>query len=392
MTTFDDLNLVKPLARAVAEEGYAKPTPIQAKAIPHLLAGRDVLGMAQTGTGKTAAFALPILQRLAADTRRAEPGRPRALVLTPTRELAVQVGQCFATYGRHLRLRHAVIHGGVSAGPQTATLRRGVDVVVATPGRCQDLMRQGHLVLDRVGIFVLDEADRMLDMGFIHAVRQIASALPKQRQTLLFSATLPNTVQGLVDRLMHDYERVEAAPVASTAERIEQRVLFVNQTDKNRLLMDLLSGPGVSRAIIFTRTKRGADRLSKHLAQSGLKAAAIHGNKTQSARQKTLASFRSGTLRALVATDIAARGIDVDGVTHVINYDLPNEPESYVHRIGRTARAGARGIALSFCNGDEVPYLKAIEKTIRALVPVDHSHPFHADAIARLHIRRPKPT
>ncbi|MGC2854403.1 DEAD/DEAH box helicase [Novispirillum sp. DQ9] len=393
MTKFEDMGLIEALSRAIAQEGYTAPTPIQAQAIPFVLEGRDVLGVAQTGTGKTAAFSLPILQRLAAG-KRAAPGQVRALVLTPTRELAHQVAESFATYGRHLKLSQAVIHGGVGANPQITALRRGVDILVATPGRTVDLMQQGHLKLDSVGVFVLDEADRMLDMGFIHAVKKIIAVLPEKRQTLLFTATMPADVVGLIDRLLKDYKRVEVTPVSSTAERIAQKVLFVSPGDKQNLLFDLLSAPDVGRAIVFTRTKHGANRLSEQMAKRGLMTEAIHGNKSQSARMKALDAFKSGELRALIATDIAARGIDVDGVTHVVNFDLPNEPESYVHRIGRTARAGATGVALSLCVGEDLAYLKDIEKTIRQAVPVDDDHAYHCVDTATIYhtaARMPKP-
>lgn len=393
MTKFEDMGLIEVLTRAITQEGYTVPTPIQAQAIPFVLEGRDVLGVAQTGTGKTAAFSLPMLQRLSTG-KRAGPGQVRALILTPTRELAHQVSESFATYGRHLPLSHAVIHGGVGANPQIAALRRGVDILVATPGRAVDLMQQGHLKLGDVSFFVLDEADRMLDMGFIHAVKKIIAQLPEKRQTLLFTATLPTDVVGLIDRLLKDYKRVEVTPVSSTVERIAQKVLFVSAANKQDLLYDLLSAPDVGRAIVFTRTKHGANRLSEQMAKRGLQTEAIHGNKSQTARMKALDAFKSGSLRALVATDIAARGIDVDGITHVINFDLPNEPESYVHRIGRTARAGATGVAVSLCVGDDLSYLKDIEKTIQQPVPVDDDHAFHCSTTAHIYHtaeRMPKP-
>ncbi|MBF0562033.1 MAG: DEAD/DEAH box helicase [Alphaproteobacteria bacterium] len=387
MTTFSDLGLVAPLCHAVEAEGYTVPTPIQAKAIPALLAGRDILGIAQTGTGKTAAFALPILQRLAEGHRRPAPRTASALILTPTRELAAQIGDSFATYGRHLKLRRLVVHGGVSLVPQAAALAGGVDILVATPGRLLDLVVRNQVKLDAVRIFVLDEADRMLDMGFIRDVQKIVTRIAKHRQTLLFSATMPPAVASLAATILTEgeFERVEVTPVASTVERVEQRVMFVTRDDKRRLLVDLLKDSAVTRAIVFTRTKHGADRLVEQLQKGDLKAGAIHGNKSQGARERALAEFRSGRVQTLVATDIAARGIDVDGITHVINFDLPNEPESYVHRIGRTARAGASGSALSLCDADEVVYLRAIEKIIRQRVPVDADHRYHADAVARLH-------
>ena len=389
MTEFTDLGLIEPLLRAVTAEGYRAPTPIQAGAIPHLLQGRDVLGLAQTGTGKTAAFALPILQRLTESGRRTPAGSARALILTPTRELAVQIEDGFATYGKHLPLRHAVIHGGVGFTPQYAALARGIDVLVATPGRLLDLMEQGRARLDAVEIFVLDEADRMLDMGFIRDVRRIIARLPRRRQTALFSATMPDAVVELVNGLLTAYERVEVTPPATTVERVDQRVLFVEKADKRNLLSELFRDKAVQRALVFARTKHGANRVAEHLQKAGVRAEAIHGNKSQPARQRALDAFRAGRLRALVATDIAARGIDVDDVSHVINFDLPNEPEGYVHRIGRTARAGRDGVALSFCDSDEVAYLRAIERTIRRPVPVEEAHPFHATSVARLHAAPP---
>jgi ATP-dependent RNA helicase RhlE len=388
MTNFSDLGLTAELCSAVAAEGYTAPTPIQAAAVPALLAGRDLLGIAQTGTGKTAAFALPTLQRLMAAQKRPAARSCRALVLTPTRELAVQILDGFRTYGRNLPLRHAVIFGGVGQMPQVTALAKGVDVLVATPGRLLDLIEQKHLRLDAVEVFVLDEADRMLDMGFVRDVRKVLVMLPKQRQTLLFSATMPAEIASLAsDMLGRDPARVEVTPPATTVERIEQRVLFVRKDDKRRLLVDLLNDRGVGRAIVFTRTKHGANRVAEQLQKSGVTADAIHGNKSQNARQRALADFKEGRLRTLVATDIAARGIDIDGVTHVINFDMPIEPESYVHRIGRTARAGAEGIALSLCDGDELAQLKAIEKSIRQPVPVHSEHAYHVPEIAGMHAR-----
>ncbi|HWA50452.1 MAG TPA: DEAD/DEAH box helicase [Dongiaceae bacterium] len=382
MTTFTDLKLSAPLLQALATEGYETPTPIQAQAIPALLEGRDLLGIAQTGTGKTAAFALPLLQRLTTTDRRAAPRSVRALILTPTRELAVQILDSFRSYGRHLRLSRFAIYGGVSQGPQVQALSRGIDVLIATPGRLLDLMNQGQVKFDGLEAFVLDEADRMLDMGFILPVKRIVAKLPQQRQTLMFSATMPQAVQGLVNSLLKEPVRVEVTPVATTAERIAQRVLFVEKANKRPLLESLMGDKSISRALVFTRTKHGANKVAESLGKAGVRADAIHGNKSQNARQKALNDFRSGKVRVLVATDIAARGIDVDGVTHVINFDLPNEPESYVHRIGRTARAGNEGIAISFCDGEERAYLRDIEKTIRQAVPVDAGHPFHAAHIA----------
>jgi len=384
MTDFSGLKLAQPLLRAIAEEGYTTPTPIQMKSIPSLLEGRDLLGVAQTGTGKTAAFALPLLHRLAAKGDKAVSRKPRALILAPTRELAVQIGDSFRSYGKDVPLRTTVVFGGASIRPQIKALARGVHIVVATPGRLIDLMNQGHLRLDAVDVFILDEADRMLDMGFIPDVRKISAALPERRQTVLFSATMPKTIQGLADSLLNDPIQVEVAPAATTAEKVEQKVLFVPKDKKRALLGELMNDKDIERVLIFTRTKHGADRVARHLHQCGVQSDAIHGNKSQNARQRALNSFRSGRIRALVATDIAARGIDVDGVSHVINFDLPNEPESYVHRIGRTARAGATGIAISFCDHDERGYLRDIEKIIRQSVPVNEDHSFHAPEIANI--------
>ena len=382
MTNFTGLELAQPILRAITDEGYTTPTPIQDKSIPPLLAGRDLLGVAQTGTGKTAAFALPLLHRLAKNGDKLQNRQPRALILAPTRELANQINDSFRTYGRYLHLRTAVVFGGASIRPQIKTLARGLHVLVATPGRLIDLMNRGHLRLDAVEVFILDEADRMLDMGFIRDVKKIAAALPKRRQTVLFSATMPESVQGLAASLLSDPVRVEAAPAATTVEKVDQKVLFVAKEKKRALLGELLNDKSMERVLIFTRTKHGANRVARHLGQRGIQSDAIHGNKAQNARQRALKDFRSGRIRALVATDIAARGIDVEGVTHVINFDLPNEPESYVHRIGRTARAGAAGIAISFCDYDERTYLRDIEKTIRQAVPVNEDHPYHSAEIA----------
>jgi len=371
---FQDLKLIDSLLRAVRTEGYDEPTPIQAQAIPYVLAGKDLIGCAQTGTGKTAAFALPILQRLVNANR--PHGVMRVLVLSPTRELASQIGESFAVYGRHTGMKHTVVFGGVGQQPQVQAVRRGVDVLVATPGRLLDLMNQGFIKLDTIEVFVLDEADRMLDMGFIHDVRRIISKLPTKRQTLLFSATMPQDIQDLADLILIDPVRVEVTPQATTVEKIEQSVFFVQKNDKRALLEHLLNDKAIRRALVFTRTKHGANKLVQQLERGLIQAEAIHGNKSQSARERALANFKSGKTRVLVATDIAARGLDVDDVTHVINYDLPNEPESYVHRIGRTARAGASGIAYSFCDAEEREYLRDIEKLIRLRVPVVTEHPY----------------
>ncbi|HEX8684641.1 MAG TPA: DEAD/DEAH box helicase [Ardenticatenaceae bacterium] len=375
---FDDLNLIDPLLRAVRTEGYEIPTPIQEQAIPHILAGRDVLGCAQTGTGKTAAFALPILQRLSSARPGGRARPPRVLVLTPTRELATQIGDSFATYGRHTGLTHTVVFGGVGQSPQVAALRRGVDILVATPGRLLDLMGQGVVTLTALDVFVLDEADRMLDMGFLPDVRRIIKALPSQRQTLFFSATMPRDIEELAQSILTNPVGVAVTPVASTAERIEQSVYFVEKADKRALLAHLLREPGMKRALVFTRTKHGANRVVKELEKAGIGAEAIHGNKSQGARERALENFKRGTTRVLVATDIAARGIDVEGISHVINYDLPNIAESYVHRIGRTARAGAGGIAISFCDHEERAFLRDIERLIRQPVPVVQEHPYRS--------------
>jgi ATP-dependent RNA helicase RhlE len=382
MTDFAGLNLAQPILRALSDEGYTQPTPIQAKSIPPLLDGNDLLGVAQTGTGKTASFALPLLQTFAANSRKAMPNRPFALILAPTRELAGQIADSLKTYGSHLHLRVQTVFGGTSMRPQISGMARGAHILVATPGRLMDLMQQGHVKLDAVEVFILDEADRMLDMGFINDVRRIAQALPKQRQTVLFSATMPKAVEGLAHDLLNDPVSVEVAPAATTAEKVEQRVLFVAKDNKRALLGELMNDDRIERVLVFTRTKHGADRVARHLNQNGVKSDAIHGNKAQNARQRALKGFRDGQIRALVATDIAARGIDVDGVTHVINFDLPNEPESYVHRIGRTARAGAEGIAISFCAHDERGNLRDIEKCIRQPVPVFEEHPYHAADVA----------
>jgi ATP-dependent RNA helicase RhlE len=377
--SFDALGLIDAIRHAVRAENYAAPTPIQAQSIPHLLAGRDLLGCAQTGTGKTAAFALPILQRLAENRRPAGARKMRALILTPTRELASQIDDSFRTYGRNLRLSSAVIFGGVGQNPQVQALNRGLDILVATPGRLLDLMNQGHARLDGVEVFVLDEADRMLDMGFIHDVKRIIAALPARRQTLLFSATMPNDIAHLADRILSQPVRVAVTPVAATADRIDQWMLHVEKGNKRALLDSVLKDRSIARALVFTRTKHGANKVAEQLARSGVSAEAIHGNKSQGARERALANFKTGRTRILVATDIAARGIDIDGVTHVINFDLPNVPESYVHRIGRTARAGASGIAISFCDREERPYLRDIERLIRKAIPVVDSHPFRID-------------
>jgi ATP-dependent RNA helicase RhlE len=369
LNSFNELGLSTPITRALADERYTVPTPIQDATIPLVLTGRDVVGIAQTGTGKTAAFALPILHRLAGAPMRREPKACRVLVLSPTRELSGQILDSFRTYGRHLRIDAALAIGGVSIGGQVRRLAAGVDILVATPGRLVDLVRTGAVRLDRVEVFVLDEADRMLDMGFLPDIRRIVGKLPAVRQTLLFSATMPTAIAELAKQFLKDPARVAVTPVASTVERVEQRIVHLDRGAKLATLIDFLRRETCDRVLVFTRTKHGADKVVRGLHQGGVSASAIHGNKSQNNRERALAAFRDGSVRTLVATDIAARGIDVDGISHVINFDLPNEPESYVHRIGRTARAGADGIAISYCSADEVPYLRAIEKLIRMTIP-----------------------
>ena len=385
---FADLGLIPGLLRAVQEAGYTEPTPIQAQAIPEVLAGRDLLGCAQTGTGKTAAFALPILQRLS--TAAGKPRRSngnhkkhtrspiRALVIAPTRELAIQIKDSFSAYGRHTGLTSTVIYGGVKQGAQVQALRRGVDILIATPGRLLDLMGQGYVKLDQVEVLVLDEADRMLDMGFIHDIRRIVREVPGSRQSLLFSATLPREIVRLAGSILRDPLEVSVSPEQPAVETVEQAVFFVSKQKKQALLEYLLRDSSVTRALVFTRTKHGANRVVRQLAQAGIRAEPIHGNKSQAARQKALRDFRSGRTRVLVATDVVARGIDVEHISHVIQFDLPNEPETYVHRIGRTGRAGAGGIALAFCSNSERPFLRDIERLIRARVPVIRDHPYGA--------------
>ena len=375
--TFEDLDLIAPILRALEEEGYQHPTPIQQQSIPIILKERDLLACAQTGTGKTAAFAVPIIQLLSKNKAPERgPKKIKALIVTPTRELAIQIGESFKAYGRHTRLRGTIIFGGVSQHKQVKALKRGIDILVATPGRLLDLISQGHIKLQDLQYFVLDEADRMLDMGFIHDVRKIVALLPAQRQSLFLSATMPPDIVKLAGTILRNPEQVSVTPVSSTAEKVEQRVYHVVKRDKKKLLLHLLKDTHIGSALVFTRTKRGADRVARDLKRSGINAEAIHGNKSQNARQRALKNFKSGHNRVLVATDIAARGIDVDALSHVINFDLPNVPETYVHRIGRTGRAGASGIALSFCDVEETPYLKDIQKLIRMRVPVVDDHPF----------------
>ncbi|MBP6573584.1 MAG: DEAD/DEAH box helicase [Flavobacteriales bacterium] len=406
--TFDKLGLIQPLLDALRQEGYTKPTPIQEQAIPLLLQGNDILGCAQTGTGKTAAFALPILQLLhsggspapvagtasklkewfgakpvatppPASKRTAK--QPLCLILTPTRELAIQIGESFSAYGRNLGIRHTVIFGGVGQKPQTDALQRGVEVVIATPGRLLDLMGQGYVHLEKIEIFVLDEADRMLDMGFIHDVKRVIQKLPTKRQTLFFSATMPPDVSRLANTILTNPRRVEVTPQSTTAEKVQQQLFHVDKGHKRALLVHVLEDPAIKSALVFTRTKHGANKVVKDLEKSGITAEAIHGNKSQTARQKALSNFKGGATRVLVATDIAARGIDIDDLGHVINYEIPNIPETYVHRIGRTGRAGASGLAISFCdNGEEKDFLRDIQKLIGKQIPVMREHPFEGAA------------
>ncbi|PWS36756.1 RNA helicase [Falsiroseomonas bella] len=383
--SFDTLGLDGRILQALAEEGYTTPTPIQAQSIPAILAGRDLLGIAQTGTGKTAAFGLPLLHRLAQGGARPPRGGCRALILSPTRELASQIADSLKAYGRHLGLSVAVVFGGVGYGPQRSALARGIDILVATPGRLQDHLDQGTARLDRVEALVLDEADQMLDKGFWAAIRRILPVLPKQRQTLFFSATMPAEVAKLAHEILRDPVRVEVTPVATTAEKVEQKLILVEQGGKRGVLAELLRADGVGRALVFARTKHGADKVVKNLAADGIAANAIHGNKSQPQRERALAEFRTGTAPVLVATDIAARGIDVDGVTHVIQHDMPDTAEAYVHRIGRTARAGASGIAIALCSPDEREKLWQVEKLIRQEIPredrrQDVSAPMHRTA------------
>lgn len=387
---FKNLALIEPILKAVAEEGYTTPTPIQQQAIPLVLQQKDVLGCAQTGTGKTAAFAIPILQRLVAQ-KPLTPGI-KVLILTPTRELAIQIDESFAAYGKYTGIRTAVIFGGVSQLHQTNQLKSGVDVLVATPGRLLDLMQQGYVRLQQLQIFVLDEADRMLDMGFIHDVKKVIAKLPEKRQTLFFSATMPPEIQKLADVLLKNPVKVSVTPPSSTVDKIEQQLYFVGKQEKNGLLLHLLENPAIETVLVFTRTKHGADKVVKLLQREQIMAAAIHGNKSQNARQKALNDFKNGSIRVLVATDIAARGIDIDELAHVINYDLPDVPETYVHRIGRTGRAGNAGKAISFCHVEERTALKDIQKLIGKPIPVVNEHPFvmSANSVPVVTVARPQ--
>ena len=375
--TFNDLNLIEPILKALDTEGYTTPTPIQQQAIPYLLEERDLLGIAQTGTGKTAAFAIPILQLLDKSNLSNKGPRPiRALIMTPTRELAIQIEESFVAYGRNLGLRTTVIFGGVSQHSQVNALRAGIDILVATPGRLLDLMNQGHINLRSLERFVLDEADRMLDMGFIHDVRKVIAKLPAKRQSLFFSATMPDDVAKLADTILNRPARVEVTPASSTVDKVDQVVYFVGKNDKKKLLVDILEDDAIKSVLVFTRTKHGADHVVKDLRKAGIEAEAIHGNKSQNARQRALGGFKSGELRVLIATDIAARGIDVDQLSCVINYEIPNIPETYVHRIGRTGRAGRDGRAMSFCEEEEQVYLRDIQKLIGKQIPIETNHPY----------------
>ena len=380
---FSDLKIIEPILKALRTEGYEKPTPIQEQAIPIILDRKDLLGCAQTGTGKTAAFAIPILQILDAE-KNTDPRVPRkvkALILTPTRELAIQINESFAAYGKNTKLRHTVIFGGVSQHGQVEALRRGVDIVIATPGRLMDLFNQRHFSFQDISIFTLDEADRMLDMGFIADVRRIVTKLPVQKQTLFFSATMPPEIQKLANTILKNPVKVEVTPPSTTVEKIEQSVFFVGKNDKQALLRHVLRSTDAETALVFTRTKHGADRVTKFLNQSRISAEAIHGNKSQNARQRALNNFKTKQTRVLVATDIAARGIDVDDLSLVINYELPNIPETYVHRIGRTGRAGASGVALSFCDSEEKGFLGDINRLITKAIPVVKEHPFAVEQV-----------
>jgi len=375
--SFQNLNLIEPILEALKIEGYITPTPIQAEAIPLILDRKDILGCAQTGTGKTAAFAIPIIQLLSQDKNKA-PGKRqiKSLILTPTRELAIQIGESFESYGTKLNLRYEVIFGGVNQKPQVEMLHKGVDVLIATPGRLLDLMNQGFINLNNIQFFVLDEADRMLDMGFVHDVKKVIAKLPVKRQSLFFSATMPPAIVKLADTILKNPSKVSVTPVSSTVDAINQVIYFVDKENKKNLLIDILQDKSIERVLVFTRTKHGADKVAKELTKAGITAQAIHGNKSQNARQNALNNFKCKLTRALIATDIAARGIDIDDLTHVVNFELPNIPESYVHRIGRTGRAGASGIAIGFCDEEEKEYLKDIQNLIHKKIPVNNVHPY----------------
>jgi ATP-dependent RNA helicase RhlE len=388
--TFNELNLIAPILKALETEGYSQPTPIQEQSIPIVLQRKDLLGCAQTGTGKTAAFAIPIIQILHEEHAERTHKHIKTLILTPTRELAIQIGESFAAYGSNLRIRHTVIFGGVPQGAQVQALNRGIDVLIATPGRLLDLMNQGYINLTGISIFVLDEADRMLDMGFIHDVKRVVAKLPQKRQTLFFSATMPPEIQKLANTILVKPEMVAVTPPSTTSELVEQSVYFVDKKDKRQLLAHVLTNPAIKSALVFTRTKHGADKVVKDLEKVNVTAEAIHGNKSQNARQRALNNFKDGKIRVLVATDIAARGIDVDLLSHVINYEIPEVPETYVHRIGRTGRAGASGIAMSFCDDEEMQDWRNILKLTAIKIPVVEGHPYPMAATGQIHINLPK--
>ncbi len=388
--TFEELNISAPILSALKTQGYTNPTPIQAQAIPIVIKGGDLLACAQTGTGKTAAFSIPILMHLAKDIRRGNQKKIRALIVTPTRELAIQIGENLTAYSTELDIQNTVIFGGVNQNPQVNRLRNGVDILVATPGRLLDLITQGEISLQHLEIFVLDEADRMLDMGFIHDVKRLLKVIPAKRQSLFFSATMAPTIVELAGTILHNPDKVEVTPEATTAETIEQELFFVDKENKNALLVHLLDNPDIESVLVFTRTKHGADKVVKMLLKHNIKALAIHGNKAQNARQRALSSFKDRSIRVLVATDIAARGIDVDKLSYVINFEIPNIPETYVHRIGRTGRAGLDGIALTFCDHEEVAYLRDIEKLIRTKIPRNEDHPFPVETPINMDAPAPK--
>lgn len=384
---FSDLPLSEPIQRALAAKKYTTPSPIQAQSIPHLLAGKDLLGCAQTGTGKTAAFALPILQRLSEKKEPTVPFCPKAVILSPTRELAVQIARSFLDYGKYMNVRLTCVYGGVSQYGQVRDMQRGVDILVATPGRLKDLAEQGYIKFDRVETFVLDEADRMLDMGFINDIKEIIAELPPRRQSLFFSATLSSAIVQLAQTILTNPVRVDITPSVSTAEKIDQRICFLQQSDKMSLLKELIaSNEGLT--LVFSRTKHGANKISEHLEKERINCTAIHGNKNQAQRERALQGFRTGRYRVLVATDVAARGIDVKGITLVVNFDLPEEPESYVHRIGRTARAGAEGLAIAFCAAQEVEHLHDVQKLIKKIIPVFKDHAWHSEPLAQSSLQR----
>lgn len=388
--TFEDLEISAPILSALKKEGYTHPTPIQEKSIPIVVKGGDLLACAQTGTGKTAAFSIPILMRLSENPHKGNKRQIRGLIVTPTRELAIQIGESLTAYGSELSLRNTVIFGGVSQHSQVNRLNSGIDILVATPGRLLDLIAQGEISLQHLEVFVLDEADRMLDMGFIHDVRKLLKVIPEKRQSLFFSATMPPAIVELAGTILRNPSKVEVTPVSSTAETIEQELFFVDKENKNALLLHLLENPAIETALVFTRTKHGADKVVKVLVKKGIKAEAIHGNKAQNARQRALTNFKNKTIRVLVATDIAARGIDVDSLSYVINFEIPNIPETYVHRIGRTGRAGMDGKAMSFCDQEEVAYLRDIEKLIRLQIPRNNDHPFPMQTPIKMDAPAPK--